>query len=106
MDDEAVYGKVSYKLPFAEAARRDIICSYKIFISVITTDELNAYLLDHGITLVDGDKIGVRWVANQIALKRAIEQTDVSKIITFHSRVRTAQAFVEATSARHCSTYQ
>ena len=108
MDDEAVYGKVSYKLPFAEAARRDIICSYKIFISVITTDELNAYLLDHGITLVDGDKIGVRWVANQIALKRAIEQTEVSKIITFHSRVQTAQGFVEATPrgiARHINKF-
>ena len=96
MDDEAVYGRVSYKLPFAEAARRDIICSYKILISVITTDELNTYLLDHGITLVDGDKIGVRWVANQLALKRAIEQTHAFKIITFHSRVQTAKAFVEA----------
>ena len=108
MDDETVYGKVSYKLPFAEAARRDIICNYKILISVITTDELNAYLLDHGITLVDGDKIGVRWVANQLALKRAIEQTDASKIITFHSRVRTAQAFVEASPrgiARHINGF-
>ena len=57
---------------------------------------------------MDGDKVGVRWVANQIALKRAIEQTDVSKIITFHSRVRTAQAFVEASSrgiARHISGF-
>ena len=108
MDDEAIYGKVSYKLPFAEAARRDIICSYKILISVITTDELNAYLLYHGITLVDGDKIGVRWVANQIALKRAIEQTGVSKIITFHSRVQAAQGFVEASShgiGRHINDF-
>jgi hypothetical protein len=108
MDDEKVYGKVSYKLPFAEAARRDIICSYKILISVITADYLNAYLLDHGFTLVDGDKIGVRWVANQLALKRAIEQTDASKIITFHSRVHTAKAFVEASPhgiARHINDF-
>jgi len=104
MDDEAIYGRVSYKLPFAEAARRDIICSYKILISVITADELNTYLLDHGITLVDGDQIGAHWVANQIALTRAIEKTDVSKIITFHSRVHTAKAFADVTPygiARH-----
>jgi predicted helicase len=65
-------------------------------ISVITSEELNAYILEHGITLVDGDQIGARWVANQIALKRAIEKTDVSKVITFHSRVSTGKTFAEA----------
>ena len=50
----------------------------------------------------------MRWVANQVALKRALEQTNASKIITFHSRVRTAQAFVEVSPhgiARHINDF-
>jgi hypothetical protein len=39
------------------------------------------------------DEIQAKWVANQIALKRAIEKTGASKIITFHSRVNLAEDF-------------
>jgi len=42
---------------------------------------------------VCGDEIQAKWVANQIALKRAIEKTGASKIITFHSRVNLAEDF-------------
>ena len=44
MDNEAVYGPVAYRLPFAEAAKRDIICDYKILISVVTGAELTDQL--------------------------------------------------------------
>jgi superfamily II DNA or RNA helicase len=39
------------------------------------------------------DEIQAKWVANQIALKRAIEKTGASKVITFHSRVNLAEDF-------------
>jgi predicted helicase len=98
MDDESVYGPVSYRLSFASAVKQGIICPYKIVISVITKEEVDNELLKHGTTLVKRDEIQARWVATQLALERAIERTKASKVITFHSRVALAQEFASAES--------
>ena len=93
MNDEAVYGKVSYRLPFSTAVAAGIIVPYKVIISVSLNKEVDAELLRRGSTRVRRDEIQAKWVANQIALKRAIEKTKATKIITFHSRVNLAEDF-------------
>ena len=93
MSDEAIYGKVSYRLPFSAAVAAGIIVPYKVIISVSLNKEVDAELLRRGRTRVRRDEIQAKWVANQIALKRAIEKTGASKIITFHSRVNLAEEF-------------
>ncbi len=93
MSDEAVYGKVSYRLSFSAAVAADIIVPYKVIISVSLNKEVDAELLRRGSTRVRRDEIQAKWVANQIALKRAIEKTKATKIITFHSRVSLAEDF-------------
>jgi predicted helicase len=98
MDDEAVYGSRAYTLTFGSAARQGIICNYKVVISVVDGQEINEFVLKHGITLVEGDLIGARWVANQIAIERAVEKTGAKRAITFHSRISTAREFSNDTS--------
>jgi superfamily II DNA or RNA helicase len=93
MNDETVYGKVSYRLPFSTAVAAGIIVPYKVIISVSLNNEVDAELLKRGSTIVRHDELQARWVANQIALKRAVEKTRTSKIITFHSRVKQAKDF-------------
>lgn len=93
MNDETVYGKVAYRLPFSTAVAAGIIVPYKVIISVSLNKEVDAELLRRGSTRVRRDEIQAKWVANQIALKRAIEKTGASKIITFHSRVNLAEDF-------------
>ena len=93
MDDEAVYGPRAYTLTFGSAARQGIICNYKVVISVVDGKEINDFALKYGITLVKGDLIGARWVANQIAIERAIEKTGTKHAISFHSRVSSAKDF-------------
>jgi superfamily II DNA or RNA helicase len=94
MDNPAVYGPQAYRLTFAEAARRGIICGYKVIISVITSEMVTNELLSHGEVLVNGDPVRARQVANQIALRDAIEKYGVSKVFTFHSTVKSAASFV------------
>jgi superfamily II DNA or RNA helicase len=94
MDEPKVYGPQSYVLSFGEAARRKIICGYKVIISVITSDQVTDELLSKGIVAVKGDEIRARQVANQIALRDAVAQYGVSKIFTFHSTVKSAASFV------------
>ena len=93
MDDEIVYGPRAHTLSFAKAAQKGIICPYKVVISLIDKEMVSDFALKHGITIVKKDEIGVRWVANLIATKRAIDAVKAQKIITFHSRVKLAKEF-------------
>jgi superfamily II DNA or RNA helicase len=94
MDRSDVYGPQAYCLTFAEAARRHIICGYKIVISVITSDMVTNEILSRGEVLVKGDAVRARQVANQIALRDAIEKYGARKAFTFHRTVESAASFV------------
>ena len=96
MSDEKVYGRVSYRLSFSAAVAAGIIVPYKVIISVSLNKDLDDEVLRTGSTLVRRNQIQAKWVANQIALKRALEKTSASKIITFHSRVKSAAEFAGA----------
>lgn len=94
MDRPDVYGPQAYRLTFAEAARRGIICGYKVVISVISSEMVTNELLSRGEVLVNGDAVQARQVANQIALRDAIDQYGVNKVFTFHKTVKSAESFV------------
>jgi superfamily II DNA or RNA helicase len=93
MDVPEVYGPVAYKLWFSEAARRGIICNYKVIISVVTSKMVNDKVLSRGEVIVEGDPVKTSSVANQIALQKAVEKYDMRKIFTFHRTVASAKSF-------------
>ena len=68
MDDPRIYGRRAHLLSFRAAADKGIICRYKVLISVIDKEMVDDFTRKYGVTLVDGDEIGARWVANLIAL--------------------------------------
>jgi len=51
-------------------------------------------LLSRGEVMVNGNAVLARQVANQIALRNAIEKYGVSKVFTFHKTVASAASFV------------
>lgn len=93
MDRPEIYGPIVHTLSFAEAARRGIICDYKVIISVVTTDMVNDQLLRHGEVIVAGDAVKAQQVAVQLALQNAVEKFGVHRIFTFHSSVAAARSF-------------
>jgi predicted helicase len=95
MDDEAIYGPRAHTLSFGAAANKGIICRYKVVISLIDKQMVDDFSRNNGITLVEGDEIGARWVSNLVALDQAVKKVGASKIITFHSRVALAQEFAK-----------
>jgi superfamily II DNA or RNA helicase len=94
MDKPEVYGPQAYRLTFAEAARQEIICGYKVIISVITSDMVTNELLSQGEVMVQGNAVRARQVANQIALRDAVEKYGAKKIFTFHKTIGSAASFV------------
>ena len=95
MDVPEVYGPVVHRLSFSAAAKAKpaIITDYKVIISVVTSEMVTNEALRLGVVLVEGDEVKARQVANQIALKSAIEKYNVSKVFTFHSKVDSAKSF-------------
>ena len=63
---------------------------------MITSEMVTNELLSHGEVMVNGDAVRARQVANQIALRDAIEKYGVKKVFTFHRDVKSAQSFVSA----------
>jgi len=94
MDNISIYGTHAYSLTFGEAARRKLICNYKVIISTITSDKVTDALLSRGEVIVNGDAVRARQVANQIALCEAVEKYGIKKIFTFHKTVKSAASFV------------
>ncbi|MFQ5714547.1 MAG: Helicase associated domain protein [Candidatus Scalinduaceae bacterium] len=93
MDNPDVYGEVTHQLSFAKAARQDIICNYKVIISVVTSEQVNKELLKRGEVLINGDVVNAQLIANQIAFKEAIGKYNIRRIFTFHRSVATAKSF-------------
>lgn len=96
MDVPDVYGLTAHTLTFAEAARREIICDYKVIISVVTSDMVNEELLRKGEVIVKGDAVKAKQVANQIALQEVVKKYGVSRIFTFHRNVASAESFTSS----------
>ncbi len=98
MDVPEVYGPTVVKLTFAEAAHRQIICPYKVVISIVTSATVNNERLRRGEVLIDGDRVRAIQVANQIALQKAVAEFGVSKIFTFHRSIKSAESFTSEAS--------
>ncbi len=94
MDDEATYGRVAHRLSFSQAAAQKIIVPYKVIISVVDSAMIDNAQLDQSEVVIEKDQIRAKWVAHQIALKHAVEEHDLKRVITFHTSIKAAAAFV------------
>jgi superfamily II DNA or RNA helicase len=99
MNQPAIYGPIAHELSFADAARRGIICNYKVVISIVTSEIVNADLLSRGEVIVEGDVVRARTVANQIAIQKACQEHDLKKIFSFHRSVASARDFTGDTTS-------
>jgi predicted helicase len=93
MDNEAMYGKRAFTLNFGQAVERKIICPYKVLVTIVTNQMVSNELLDRGEVIIEGNAVNARVVANQIAIRKAINQYEPKKVFTFHKTVKSASDF-------------
>jgi superfamily II DNA or RNA helicase len=98
MDDETTYGRIAHQLSFRSAVRKNLICDYKILISIVTSEMIGREELEQGELVVGGDVIKAQRVANIIAIQRAIEKYGIQRIFSFHSSVSAAKSFIAKTN--------
>lgn len=98
MDDVNRYGPRSFSLSFGNAVKRKIIAPYKVIVSIIDKSQVDDFSLQNGVTLVDSSELSTLLVAIQLSVLESIKKINASKVITFHSRVRSAKNFASEES--------
>ena len=91
MDNVEHYGRHCYVLSFRKAIEQGIICDYKIVFPEVNSEMLAKELEAQGD--MDLSNNALYNAAMQIALKKAIEKTAATKIISFHTMVKDAEQF-------------
>lgn len=100
MHDEAVYGRLFYRLSFKEAihAEPSIISDYKILTISVTSEEIrqviqkNRLISDTGQQLEEQES---QSLAAAIALRKATQKYGIRHAISFHRSIKSADNFAE-----------
>lgn len=99
MDDKELYGPTLSTLNFGQAIEEDIINDYKIVLATIEEDELEEFNYSKTMLTTEigqNKKITDKDVLlKQLILKKVLEDLNVDKIITYHSRVNNAKVFID-----------
>lgn len=94
MDDATKFGLVFHRLGFGEAISRSLLTDYQVAIVGVDDATYRAYAEKGTLVTRDGEKItDARSLAGQIGLAKAMRKYDLRRVISFHSRVASAQEF-------------
>lgn len=97
MDDASLFGHIGHMLSYKEALRRKLLCDYKIIVMQVSNSKVLNEIksLSKKRTFTDGnDRIAVSSILTQLAVLRSMEQHKIRKVISYHSRLSKAAAFV------------
>ena len=97
MDDEGRFGAVHHRLTFSDAIERDLLSDYRVLVIGVDDAMYLRYAQEGLFVLPDGHEVtDARALATQIGVANAIRKYGLSRIITFHSRVKAARDFAES----------
>jgi superfamily II DNA or RNA helicase len=98
MDDEVVFGKVFYSLPFGEAIKQKLLTDYQVVIVGVDKPMISEWIEKRELLKTSSGEItDAESLASQIGLIKAIKDYDLKRIISFHSRVKRAESFASET---------
>lgn len=96
MDDEAVFGKTLYSLPFGEAIKRKLLTDYRVVIIGVDNSTIAEWIANRELLKTDsGIENDAEPLAAQIGLLKAFKDYDLKRVISFHSRVNRAETFTQ-----------
>jgi hypothetical protein len=98
MDDPEKFGSTFHRLSFSEAIRQNLLTDYRVLISVMN-NEMYCEYAQRGRFVSIGDFVtDARTLASQILIAKAIKKLDLRRVISFHSRTKTAKEFINTFS--------
>lgn len=102
MDDEATFGPVLHSLTFGEAIRRQLLCDFRIVLTVVSGADVWRQVSDRALVTRDGRTVeDAEELAGYIGLQKAMATYGLTRVVSFHSRVARARRFAETAPAIH-----
>lgn len=98
MDDEEKFGPVFHKLLFSDAIKQDLLSDYQVIISVMDDATYRDFAERGRFVAFDNHETDARTLASQLLIAKAIKKFDLKKVISFHSRTKSATAFIQTFS--------
>jgi superfamily II DNA or RNA helicase len=96
MDDLNTFGPVFHTLPFSDAIRDGLLTDYQVVISIIDNKTYQEYAERGRFVAIDDHETDARTLASQIMVAKAIKKYNLTRLISFHSRNKNAQEFVDS----------
>ena len=94
MDDQAVFGKVLHQLKFSQAIEQGLLSDYRVLIVGVDDAMVQQRIRDRDLLRTsNGVELDAETLATHVAIAKAIKDYDLRRVISFHGRVKGAQAF-------------
>jgi superfamily II DNA or RNA helicase len=97
MDDESRFGPVLHRLSFAAAIEQELLSDYQVAVVGVSDATYRDYAERGVFVTADGEAVtDARTLASQLGLLRAMANYDLHRIVSFHSRIRSASTFARS----------
>jgi len=93
MDDEQVFGRKFYTFSFRQAIERDQLTDYQVVIVGVDKPTILQWIRERELVQTKDGVTDYESLASQIGLIKAIKDYDLKRIISFHSRIKSAKDF-------------
>ena len=95
MNNEEIYGPIVYRLDFAQAIHRGIICDYRVLITLVNDKIIND-TIDNKTMDIYGHEFKLKMLANAIALKQTYRKFPIRRTVAFHRTIKETREFTKA----------
>lgn len=92
MDNEEIYGPIVYRLDFAQAIKKGIICDYRVLITIID-DQLISESFHNRTIEFKNKKIDMTMAAHAVALKQVFDKYSIKRAVTFQRTIKDTKEF-------------
>ncbi|MBO1416210.1 DEAD/DEAH box helicase [Streptomyces sp. FH025] len=95
MDDETIYGKTVFTWTLGQGIEHGYLADYRVLVPVVTDEDLRELLNLPAVADLRSQRSNEELLrlALQIAVLRAVNDLELRRVITFHSRVSAAREF-------------
>ena len=94
MDDEKIYGPDFFEYTFGQAIEEEWLTDYQVVIVGVDEPAVKASIDERELIALDNNKYeDAETLASKISVAKAIKDYDISRMISFHNRVKDAQDF-------------
>lgn len=95
MDDESVFGSVLHHLTFGQAIANDppLLTDYQVIVVGVNEALVKQMVDERALVELKGVATDAKTLAIQVGLAKAIREYDLTRVISFHSRVNLAKNF-------------